>query len=175
VDAAPHTDPGGDTVNPHRLVYRLPLPRGTRAELARTDREIVARLRADEREEATTTMRINLARSVGDGWGALGTSAIDGIPGDGRMFGPVAAHRPGSMAVDAGYRAAMLGLARRAIARRASVALAAGDVTAAVRLGDESNTADRARAWQVAEYDYHAGRALIARRADRARAVAGVR
>jgi hypothetical protein len=162
-------------VNPHRLVYRLPLPRGTRAELARTDREIVARLRADEREETTNTMRINLARSVGDGWGALGTSAIDGIPGDGRMFGPVAAYLPNGMAVDTAYRAAVLGEARRAIARRARAALDAGDVTAAVRLGGESNTADRARGWQVAEHDYHAGRAYLARRADRARAVAGVR
>jgi hypothetical protein len=164
VDAAPHTDPGGGTVNPHRLVYRLPLPRGTRAELARTDRAIVARLRMEERDHDTVSMRINLAESVGDGWGSLSSRAIDGIPGDGRMFGPVRGHLPDGMAVDAAYRATVLS---RAVTRIARAALTATSWSAAEALTDAAVAADHARARQHAEYECHAERAYRARLAAR--------
>jgi hypothetical protein len=129
MEADTDTDrPGGamHDRNPHRVTYRPDaFSTGVRGHAARTDRDYLARLRDHRREEATRVMRINLARSVGDPWGSLGTLAIDGIPGTGRAFGPFrfTPDRDGR-AVDTGYRAAVLADAERRIRQHARAALA---------------------------------------------------
>jgi hypothetical protein len=136
--------------NPHRVTYQPgAFSTGVRGHAARTDRDYLARLRDHRRDQWTRDMRISLSRSAGDPWGALGTLAIDGIPGDGRTFGPFRYGPDRGRAVDTGYRAAVLAAAARRIRERTHT-LRPDEWSAAARLHADADALHRAARRQSA-------------------------